>query len=245
MYMFNLPIAQVLMASIIAGILGISGFLMTPLVVEKLISVSIEPELGTVIVGEPFTIHVVVDSPTPVNVFKGLVRFDASKLEVRTIDYNTSIANLWAEEPWFSNGDGTIAFTGGTTVPGGFIGEGALLSVTFMSKEPGEASINIEDVQILAHDGLGTVVPLSVPIDAIFAISTQQLEAETRLATDVVGPIVTVVSAPPDTDLNDDGKQSLADTSIFMTDLVTQNPRSDFNQDGSVSIKDLSILTER
>lgn len=243
--MLHVPLAQVLMASVIAGILGISGFLMTPLVVEKLISVSIEPEQGTVIVGEPFTIHVVVDSPTPVNVFKGLVLFDASKLAVQTIDYNTSIANLWAEEPWFSNGDGTVAFTGGTTIPGGFSGEGTLLSITFISKAPGEAAINIEDMQILAHDGLGTIVPLRVPIDAIFAISTTQLEAETKLVTDVTGPTLTVVSAPPDTDLNDDGKQTLADTSIFMADLMTKNLRSDFNQDGSVTIKDLSILTER
>lgn len=232
------------MASVIAGILGISGFLMAPLVVEKAISVRIEPQQGTVIEGDTFTIKIVVDSNTPINVFKGLLRFDDQKLAVESIDYNTSIADLWAEEPWYSNGDGTLNFIGGTTQSGGFTGEGSLVTVTFKAKATGEASIYMEEMQILAHDGLGTNLPITVPIDAVFAISTEQLELETKLATSVPGPILTVVSAAPDTDLNDDGKQSLADTSIFMSDLVTKNPRSDFNQDGAVNLKDLSILTQ-
>ncbi len=242
--MFNLPAAQLLMASIIAGILGVSGFLMTPLVFEKAVSVKIEPEQGTVIAGETFTIKIIVDSGTPVNVFKGLLRFDDEKLEVKSIDYNTSIADLWAEEPWYSNGAGTINFTGGTTRTGGFTGTGSLVTVTFTAKSSGEAAIHMEEMQILAHDGLGTSVPVTVPIDAIFAISKEQLESETRLETSIPGPTLTVIPAPPQTDLNNDGKQSIADTSIFMTDLLKQNLRSDFNQDGRVDLKDLSILTK-
>ncbi|MEK7462727.1 MAG: hypothetical protein AAB618_04110 [Patescibacteria group bacterium] len=241
--MLNIPTMQLLIASVIAGILGISGFLMTPVVIEKLISVRIEPSEGTVITGETFVIEIVVDSNTPVNVFKGFLRFDEEKLSVTTIDYNTSIADLWAEEPWYSNGVGTINFIGGTTRSGGFSGEGALLTITFTAKATGDASINIEEMQILAHDGLGTLVPVGTPIDAIFAISAEQLDSETKLQTKVPGPTLSVVSIPPKTDLNADGKQTIADTSIFMTDLVKQNLRSDFNQDGVVNLKDLSILT--
>ena len=242
--MFNPAMAQILMASVIAGILGISGFLMAPLIVEKMISVHIEPEQGMVTEGEQFTIKIIVNSNTPINVFKGLLRFDDTKLEVATIDYNTSIADLWAEEPWYSNGDGTVNFIGGTTQSGGFTGEGSLVTITFNAKATGEAAIYMDEMQILAHDGLGTNVPVTVPIDAVFAISSEQLQSETKLATSVPGPTVTVVSGPPDIDLNDDGKQSLADTSIFMSDLVTQNLRSDFNQDKVVNLKDLSILTQ-
>ena len=241
--MANPALAQLLMASVIAGILGVSGFLMTPLIIEKTISVSIEPQHGTAVIGESFTIEVIVDSPTSVNVFKGLIQFDSEKLAVSSIDYNTSIADLWAEEPWYSNGDGTINFIGGTTKSGGFIGDGTLLSVTFTAKASGEASIYLKDMQILAHDGLGTTLPVSIPIDTIFAISTEQLQSETKLDMSVSGPTVTVFPAPPDTDLNDDGKQTIADTSIFMADIVTRNLRSDFNQDGVVNLKDLSILT--
>jgi Cohesin domain len=242
--MFNPAAAQLLMASVIAGILGVSGFLMAPLIIEKIITVSIEPEQGTVVQGEAFTIKIIIDSNTPINVYKGLLRFDDTKLEVTSISYNTSIADLWAEEPWYSNGDGTVNFIGGTTKSGGFTGVGSLVTITFTTKSTGEASIYMEDIQILAHDGLGTTIPITVPIDAVFAISAEQLEAETKLETSIKGPTVTVIPAPPDTDLNDDGKQSLADTSIFMSDLVTQNRRSDFNQDNVVNLKDLSILTQ-
>jgi len=242
--MFNLPAAQLLMASIIAGILGVSGFFMSPLVFEKATTVRIEPAQGTVIAGETFTIEIVVDSSTPVNVFKGLLRFDDEKLEVKSIDYNTSIADLWAEEPWYSNGVGTVNFTGGTTRTGGFTGTGSLVTVTFITKSTGQAAIHMEEMQILAHDGLGTSVPVTVPIDAIFAISKEQLDFETRLETSIPGPTVTVIPAPPQTDLNNDGKQSLADTSIFMTDFFSQNLRSDFNKDEKVDLKDLSILTK-
>jgi hypothetical protein len=242
--MFNLPAAQLLIASLVAGILGVSGFLMTPLVVEKVTTVSIEPSQGTVTAGETFTIKIVVDSDTPVNVFKGLLRFDDTKLAVSSIDYNTSIADLWAEEPWYSNGAGTINFTGGTTRTGGFTGNGSLVTVTFTTIATGEAAIYMEEVQILAHNGLGTSVTVTVPIDAIFAISNEQLESETRLETSVPGPTLMVVSALPDIDLNDDGRQTIADTSIFMSDLLKQNLRSDFNQDSAVNLKDLSILTK-
>jgi hypothetical protein len=163
---------------------------------------------------------------------------------VKSIDYNTSIADLWAEEPWYSNGTGTVNFTGGTTRTGGFTGTGSLVTITFSTKATGEATIHMEEMQILAHDGLGTSVPVTVPIDVIFAISKEQLDFETRLETSIPGPTLTVIPAPPQTDLNNDGKQSIADTSIFMTDLLKKNLRSDFNQDGTVNLKDLSILTK-
>jgi hypothetical protein len=59
------------------------------------------------------------------------------------------------------------------------------------------------------------------------------------------GPTVSVLPTVPQTDLNNDGEQTIADVSIFMTDLITQNDRSDFNQDGTVDLKDLSILNTK
>lgn len=243
--MINPAAAQLLMASVIAGIVGISGFLMAPIIIEKTITVRIEPPHGTVVTGDTFTITVIVDASTPVNVFKGLIRFDDKKLAVKSIDYNTSIADLWAEEPWYSNGEGTINFIGGTTKTGGFTGEGSLVVITFNTKAPGEAAIHMEEMQILAHDGLGTNIPVTIPIDAVFAINAEQLQRETKLESPISGPTMMVVSALPDTDLNNDGKQTLADTSIFMADLVTQNLRSDFNEDKAINLKDLSILTQQ
>ena len=82
----------------------------------------------------------------------------------------------------------------------------------------------------------------ATPIDSIFAIANEHLDDETVYESDISGPTVSVIPSTPNIDLNGDGKRTIADISIFMTDLVTQKNRSDFNQDGTVDLKDLSIL---
>jgi hypothetical protein len=242
--MFNPSFAQFLVASVIAGIIGISGFFLGSVVISAPVSVTIEPTTGTRVIGETFVTTLTINSSTPVNVFKGLLIFDPEKLEVESIDYNTSIADLWAEEPWYSNGAGTINFTGGTTAPGGFTGNGTLITITFTAKNTGQAIVTLDEMKVLKHDGLGTEVPLSTPIDAIFAVEQERLKKETLFDAPLQGPVVTVVPQAPNKDLNDDGKQSMADVSIFMADLISKNLRSDLNGDGTVNLEDLSILTE-
>ncbi len=242
--MFNLPFAQMLIASVIAGIMGISGFILGTSIAEEAVEVTIEPTSGTSVVGETFVTTVVVRSDIPVNAFKGLLHFDKDKLAVESIAYNTSIADLWAEEPWYSNGEGTINFTGGTTIKGGFVGEGTLITVTFTAKSPGEASVHISDMQVLQHDGLGTEAELAIPIDSIFSVESEQQPSQKVLATDVTGPKVTIIPKEKNRDLNGDGKQTVADISVFMVDMLSKNPRSDLNEDGIVNLTDLSILTQ-
>lgn len=243
--MFSFPLARLLTAAAIAGIIGVSGYLLGSNVInEEPVSVRLEPTHGTLAISETFSVRVVVESHIPVNVFKGLISFDPSKLSVRAIDYNTSIANLWAEEPWYSNGDGTINFTGGTTVPGGFMGKGSLITITFTAKAAGDVHVLMNEMRVLKHDGLGTEVPLPTPIDALFAVAPETLHEETLLASPLPGPTITVMPEAPSTDLNHDGKHTIADISIFMIDLLTKNRRSDFNQDGFVTLKDLSILNQ-
>lgn len=242
--MFNIPAAQVLLASVIAGVIGISGLLFGTTVMEAPVSITLQPIHSTKVVGETFVTTLEVDSTIPVNVFKGLLVFDPEKLAVSSIDYNTSIADLWAEEPWYSNGEGTINFTGGTTASGGFTGKGTLVTVTFTAKNTGEAKVRLADMQVLQHDGLGTEASLATPIDSVFNVSEEVLSKETVFKSALEGPIVAVVPERKNRDLNGDGKQSMADVSIFMTDFVSKNLRSDLNGDGAVTLEDLSILTE-
>lgn len=243
--MFNIPAAHFLTAALIASIFGLSGFMLSPLVVTKNTEVRIEPKTGLVVKGEPFTVSILVNAGEPTNVFKGLLTFDPAVLSVEAITYNTSIADLWAEEPWYSNGNGTIGFIGGSTKEGGFVGEGSLLTITFTTKAVGNTAVAMKEMVILKHDGLGTEVPLFAPIDALFAVSDEVLARETILTTSVPGPQLQIVNNLPDIDLNDDGVQSMADVSIFMVDVLAKNVRSDFNADGAVDLKDLSILTKQ
>ena len=240
--MLNFPLVQLLAATAIAAVIGMGGFLISSNPTSEA-DVRIEPTHGLVKIGDTFAIHVIVTARTPVNVFRGVLRFDANALEVASIDYNTSIANLWAEEPWYSNGDGTISFTGGTAQSGGFLGEGSLITITFNTKSIGETSIGIDEMRIMKYDGLGTEITVEKPIDTIFAVEENALKEQTILNTAIPGPVVTIVNKEENTDLNHDGKQTIADVSIFMTDYIKQNLRSDFNQDGKVNLKDLSILT--
>lgn len=190
---------------------------------------------------ETFTVDLVVTSSIPVNVFSGNLSFNPELLRIEKIDYNTSIANLWAELPWYHNGEGTINFAGGTTKPGGFTGEGSLITITFEALEAGAGKIIIDEARILQHDGLGTDADLAPSIDTIVTVTDAPATQEI-LYTSGQSATFLATSEPRSTDLNNDGKQSIADTSIFMADLATQNERSDFNEDGRVTLKDLSIL---
>ena len=204
----------------------------------------IAPGSGTTIIGEQIIIDVIVEASQPVNVFKGLLNFDPHFLIVVSIDYNTSVADLWAELPWYSNGEGTLNFTGGTTQHGGFTGEGSLIRVTFETVATGETEVGLHDVRILKHDGLGSDDEVTQPIDAIFEIESSQLEHETILEKNTEKQTLEVLPEPINTDLNGDGKKNFIDTSIFMADFATQNLRSDFNHDGRVTTADLSIFMD-
>ena len=243
--MLNLPMVQLLTATIIAAVIGIGGFLFGSAVISTPVSVTLEPKEGLLVLGETFTVSIIIEANLPVNVYKGLLVFDPEILTVTSINYNTSIANLWAEEPWYSNGEGSINFTGGTTNSGGFTGRGHLITVTFTAKNPGEARLVMEEMRVLQHDGLGTDVPLTSPIDALFAVAPIEIEKQTVFKDHFNGPAITIIPETPNTDLNNDGQQTMADVSIFMTHLLSQDALSDFNQDGKVNLKDLSILNHR
>lgn len=202
----------------------------------------IEPNQIMTTIDKTFTVDVVVSSDIAVNVFAGDLSFNPSVLKIEKIDYNTSIADLWAERPWYHNGDGTMNFAGGTTKSGGFSGEGKLISITFKTISTGNGDITIEDARILIHDGLGTDAVLAEPIDTIVTIDGTSAQTQEVLNTSGPRTAFVVTKEPVKTDLNGDGKQSIADVSIFMGHLATQEMRSDFDKDGTVGLKDLSIL---
>lgn len=224
-------------------IAGVGGWLASTVVTSQF-DMYLEPNKGVAVVGQEFVVSVHVRSEEPTNVFAGTVHYDPSKLTVAKIDYNTSIADLWAVLPWYSQGDGTVNFAGGSTRPGGFVGDDNLVTITFKTLDAGESHLGLQDVRILRHDGLGTEVDIPDPIDAIFTISEDQLDQQTVFGKTALGSQVAIVPEEPDIDLNGDGQQTTSDLSIFMMHLSTQNLRSDFDKDGKVSIADLSILTQ-
>ncbi len=230
-----------LVASAVFAFLSIVGFLFMPIVSEPQADMRIEPNIGIVKVGDTFVVRVLVSAQVLVNVFKGEIRFDPTILAVESIDYNTSIADLWAEKPWYENGAGTINFIGGTT-RGGFLGTGELITITFRAHSEGRAIVRTEGTRILEHDGLGTDAVVKEPIDALFTVEEAVLQKQTIASPKTTTATIAVINELPSTDLNHDGKQTIADVSIFMLNMLGDDARFDLNGDGSVDTKDLSVV---
>lgn len=243
LYMYHITLSRIFITGLVASIVATSGWLMSSVITSSDARMYLEPANGTFIVDQPLEVTLKVESRIPTNVFQGNIKFDHTLLAVTDISYNTSIANLWAEEPWYSNGDGTLNFIGGTTNPGGFIGDGTLLTITFTPIKAGSARVIMDELHILQHDGLGTPAQTNQPIDAIFTVAKEtgnsQVNHETNSQADVH-----IVENTNVTDLNKDGFTNIIDISIFMRLLVTQNKRADFNADGLVSMTDLSIILD-
>lgn len=239
--MFNITLGKLLVAGIIFSILG---FEIVPNINNKDSSFSkiyIESSGNQFNIGDIVTINIKVSSSEPTNVFKGTLIFDPTILLIDSINYNTSIADLWAEEPWYSNGDGTLSFTGGTTKKGGFMGDDKLINVNFKVLTPGKTKLSINDVHILRYDGFGSYAPTSLSTDTIINIVSNESKLVTNKKA-VDGPTIKVLAPIDELDLNNDGKKTIADMSIFMIHLATQNLRSDFNHDGKVNVTDFSII---
>lgn len=203
----------------------------------------IEPTNKTVAVGDFIDIKIVVKSNIPVNAFTGDVIFNNDVLEVVSIDYNTSIADLWVTEPWYSKADNTIYFAGGTTAKNGFIGTGTLLNIRLKTKQEGDASVALENARILQHNGIGTDAVLGEHVDALFTSETIASQTNVLIPEDRKQQY-NVAKNLPSPDLNDDGKQTFADISIMMLKLGSKEARYDLNQDGKINIGDLSILID-
>ncbi len=230
------PVA--LLASALVGLATISSVLLS-IPASREATMYIEPSILTTTTGEIFVVNVTVAANLPVNAFTGKIIFNRNILTVEKIDYNTSIADLWAEEPWYNDGDGTLNFTGGTTRPGGFTGVGSLITITFKSLTPGNAELWLTDAHILQHDGMGTEATLSSPIDTVFTVIPETLHEVAPVDSAVA---VTVMTTSPGTDLNQDGITNLRDISIFMLYLATLDQRGDISRDGYVTITDASIM---
>lgn len=239
--MFSFQLGRVLLGSVIVGALGIYAAIGLPLSNQTVPDISLSPALGTVVLNQSFAVDVLVTSDVPVNAYSGIVTFDPAVLSVSQIDYNTSIADLWVEEPWYSNDDGTVTFAGGTTATGGFTGSGSLVTITFAPRALGDAAITLTDAQLYEHDGFGTEVNLSDTIDALFTVTSLTDRARV-VAQKSEDRMVRIVATPPTPDLNQDGVVSLVDVSIFMLNFFGSDARFDFNQDGAINTSDLSIL---
>ncbi len=230
----TLPI--LLGATAVLAVLAVTGFEMLPSWKGRGAVMELRTDSEVVHVGDTLTLEIVVDASLPVNVFAGELGFDDSVVHIQSIDYNTSIADLWAEKPWYENGSGTMNFGGGTTHRGGFTGTGSLLTITLRAVGTGNASLTLHDARILKYDGLGTDVPQQPSIDTVLSVLPKE-----EVAPQSTTVAITTTDAPSP-DLNGDGKITFADRGILILNLFSNDPRFDLNQDGKVNSEDLNAF---
>jgi len=106
-----------------------------------------------------------------INLGEITVNFTPEYLEVVNISTGDSVFTLWPKNPIFSNKDGLISFAGGA--PGGFNGDGKLLSIYFKASKIGETSIGFKaDSNILLNDGSGSRANLTAKTASIEILPT-------------------------------------------------------------------------
>lgn len=175
-----------------------------------------------VVIGENVPIHLLVATKVPVNAIGGTVVFPGELLSVESIARNTSIIDLWAEEPSFSNEAGMLHLSGGIVPDDTEQGlEGNVITITFRAHREGKAIISMKDGQLLAADGEGTnVISGSVPLMLY------------------IRP-----AGKPSPDVNGDGVLSVSDiNSLYLRTFRSYDAKYDFNGDKKVSWPDVMEL---
>lgn len=120
-------------------------------------SLQFSPAIISRAVGETFSLTVFVESPRQaMNAASGMILFPPDKLEILRLSKAHSIMSLWAQEPTFSNTQGTFSFEGIALTPGYTGTYGVLVEITFQAKSAGEAEIRFESGALLANDGKGS-----------------------------------------------------------------------------------------
>lgn len=124
-------------------------------------SIYTHPASENRVIGESFALSVYASSTeNAINAASGTITFAPDMLEIVSVSKASSVITLWAQEPIYSNGNGTLSFEGvllGSDYQGS---SGKLLQVTFRAKQAGSTTISTSSGLLLANDGLGTNIPV-------------------------------------------------------------------------------------
>jgi hypothetical protein len=172
-----------------------------------------------VVVGEEVTLDVMAQADQPINVISASIRVPVTELSVESLSKEGSIITLWSEEPSYT--DGVVHFSGGVVTESGFSGSGKVLSLGVRPLIPGEVTIYFDEVHMLAHDGTGSEVSCGKnPI----VLSIREEGA----------------SSP---DVNQDKRVNIFDFGLVsMNILLNYEPLYDLNNDGKVSLSDVFVI---
>lgn len=129
-----------------------------PFALSASTTLTFSPSSKTVTVDDEFTVRLVLNTDQAVNASDGTIRFPKDLLQVKSVSKSSSVFTLWTQGPSYSNGNGTVTYSGGVPNPG-VTGNGkTLFTVTFEAEKDGTATLTLSGASVLANDGYGTEV---------------------------------------------------------------------------------------
>jgi hypothetical protein len=160
-------------------------------------NLTISPSSVTTKVGKTFSVDVMVsDNIDAINAASVLLSFPTDALEVTSISKSGSFITLWAEEPNFSNKNGTVSLEGVALNPGFDKASGKVISISFKAKQAGNVSLTLKSGQVLANDGNATDVLKTLGTAFVYINDT---DAAPEVVKETTIPVVTSPTHPDST----------------------------------------------
>jgi hypothetical protein len=182
--------------------------------------------------GDEFQVDIMAYAHKPVNAISLAIAIPKDAIEVLGIDRGESVITLWTKDPYYDNGK---VYLEGGTYRKGFIGEHKIATLNVRSKAPGTVAFATAEAELVAGDGQGSAIAANYEEERkVVVVTKDNTQTDGSIASDIEILVVT--------DINSDGKVTLADIQAFMTNWATRKVVYDFNSDGSTTFRDFSIL---
>ncbi len=148
-------------------------------------------------IGDSFGVNLKINNEdVNLNAAQATIKFPPNILEVASLDYSDSVFDLWLQEPYFSNNDGTIGFIGGSS-------RGLkdlslqILKIVFRVKGNGIANLIVDDAAVTANDGRGTnILSLVKGLKIIFNYRQEFTEISFPAIREVISPEPPISAQP-------------------------------------------------
>jgi hypothetical protein len=186
--------------------------------------------------GEEFSIDIVAYAHIPVNALDISIGFLAEAVEITGVDIGQSVLTVWTKEPVISGN--TIALSGGT-YRRGFIGEHKVATINVKAIKSGRTEFIVKTAQLLAGDGQGT--PVSVSVNSDKSVKSFIIYDQDEDPSKISAALEVAIS----TDIDNDGQVTLRDISSFMSAWYDGSKTYDFNSDNRMNFIDFSIILAR
>lgn len=168
------------------------------------------PERGAYKIGEVFEVRVLADSGgVPINAVEAELNFNPHALSVEKISVEKSILSSWSTDPFFSNADGIIQFSGWTG--GTFTGQdGLLVTITFKALRDASANAHLAAGAMLAvQDGSNIITSMKSGVYTVAPRDIAHPSVAQSLSTEVSG-MAEIISEPAPPPLITRYEQSIA-----------------------------------